>query len=257
MAFLIFTPDRDKTRRDYSLVFKPEAEKFARVHADLDCEIHEIDVSKNMAARRRQTMGIVNESGNIDGIAMFMHGWSRGIQCGLRLQDVKAFAEAVADNTQCGKYPEEKLEVILYCCLTADAPGGDKAQQKQSGPGGDGGFADRVRDEFCKVGLPWIEVFAHTTKGHSTRNPYVRSFNGDGSPLGAVDGQWVVRPPAKGAPSPLWKAWRDALWSKGAFERGTFRAGSFTCARKDFRFHVPFMTTEELHSALYDAQPGR
>ncbi|MBN1655383.1 MAG: hypothetical protein JXA30_16575 [Deltaproteobacteria bacterium] len=211
-----------------------------------------------MSGRRKHLFekleALQNEGVNFDDVAFFMHGWAEGIQCGVQLSDVSKLVEKLIPMISTGTAPEATLHVLLYCCKTGDVPGSPDEDEKKLGPGGDGGFADRVRDEFCKAARPWIRVYAHTTSGHTTRNPFVRTFEGQGSLVGAVDGNWMVRPPKKGRKSPLWKPWRDAQWSKGKFATGTMNGpvliGNGKVQRKDFRFFAPYMSIEELHGIL-------
>lgn len=265
---LIITGDRDTHgKKDYTGAFKPEADRFARVVPGSH-DLTTVDVSKSMPTRKtelfRTLEAIHARDAMFNDVAFFMHGWSKGIQCGVQLADVSKLVELLLPITANGTDADHPLHIILYCCLTGDVPGSPKENQTKLGPGGDGGFADRVRDEFCKAGRTWVKVYAHTTAGHTTRNPWVRTFEGKGSTVGAVDGDWLIRPAKAGRASPLWKPWRDALNSSGKFASGRlndypqylFRVPPYVLAtqnkpeRKDFRFFVPFMTIEELHTAL-------
>jgi len=263
---LIITGDRNTHgKKDFTGAFKPEADRFARVVPGVHHTVR-IDVSKSMPGRRADLYTVFKELNDdammFNDVAFFMHGWSKGIQCGVSREDVGNLAQLLLPITANGKDADHPLHIILYCCLTGDVPGSPKENQTKDGPGGDGGFADRVRDEFCKAGRPWVKVYAHTTAGHTTRNIWVRSFEGKGSTIGAVDADWLVRPAKSGRPSPLWGAWKDALWSKGKFANGNlidypgylFKTPPYTLTgkalRKDFRFFVPFMTIEELHAEL-------
>jgi hypothetical protein len=123
---------------------------------------------------------------------------------------------------------ERDVRVLLYCCSTASTI---RALWGKS-VGGDGGFADMLRDALCENGATHCRVMGHVTAGHATRNPYVRFFDGAGSPVGGAGGTDVVRPSSK-----LWTAWREAL-------NGQFLAGS------DFRFVFPTMEIGQIHEAL-------
>ena len=99
---------------------------------------------------------------------------------------------------------------------SADSPG--------DGPGGDGGFADALRDALSERGVTG-HVDAHVTTGHTTRNPHVRRFYCDGAAAG-TGGDWLVAPG-----SPKWRRWVTAL--KG-----------------DMRFRFPWLTPAEIDAAL-------
>jgi hypothetical protein len=91
--------------------------------------------------------------------------------------------------------------------------------------GGDGGFADLLRDELVDIGCPTI-IYAHSTAGHTTQNPHLRVF----PPHERFGGKFVV---AKD--SGLWQKW-------------------VRCMRNnDLRFRVPFMTSAELVAELENA----
>ena len=263
---LIITGDRNTNgKKDYTGAFSPEAARFMSVVPGMH-DIRTVDVSKGMGARKTDLFSKLDDlkRGGVlyNDVAFFMHGWAKGIQVGIQLNDVPQLVELLLPLTANGHGADHPLHIILYCCLTGDVPGSPKADQQKLGPGGDGGFADRVRDEFCKAGRPWVKVYAHTTAGHTTRNPWVRTFEGKGSTIGAVDGDWLVRSSKAGRASPLWKPWQDALNSKGKFAHGMEvypqylnRVPPYTMPkpgfqRKDFRFFVPFMTIEELHQVL-------
>ena len=130
-------------------------------------------------------------------VAFFCHGYSRGLQAGFRSSgrsvNVSELAEAIADISGAG------VIVPLYACSTAGSP-------RLGAPGGDGGFADSLRDALCRHGATHCRVDAHVTLGHTTRNPHVRRFEGAGSPIGGVGGAYLV-PPS----SPYWQGWKRAL----------------------------------------------
>ena len=146
---------------------------------------------------------------NPDVLAIFGHGWETGIQCGFGLAQVGDLAGALAGAARAPR-------VILYGCLTAEG----------TGPGGDGGFADALRDALCAAGAAWAQVDAHVTAGHCCRIPYVRRFEGAGVPTGGLGGAYLVTPGAA-----LWKPWVAAL--KG-----------------DLRFRFPFLSAVAIHCEL-------
>ena len=65
--------------------------------------------------------------------------------------------------------------VVLYACSTAK---GENTAQDMEAVGGDGGFTDRLRDLLCQAGAVDYQVDAHSTAGHTMKNPYVRRFQG-------------------------------------------------------------------------------
>jgi hypothetical protein len=151
-------------------------------------------------------------------IAFFCHGTARGLQLGFDLRNVRDLARAIAQSS------EANVRVLLYACDAGSSLPRLLALGK--GPGGDGGFADVLRDHLCREGAVDCRVMAHETTGHTTRNPWVRFFDGKGSSVGGTGGEYPVAPR-----SFLWQRWREALQS-------------------DFRFHFPFLAIADIHRVL-------
>jgi hypothetical protein len=192
-AVIAITPWRDtKGKRDATRAFIPEAKRFtAYWHArGYEAEYHCIDNTKPNVERRRQTIEAIWSKPKLKHLAIFAHGWRSGIQLGFRLSHMRALARAIEQVAV-----DDAPVVSLYCCSTA-----------QGSTGGDGGFADELRDELCHQGLVRCRIDAHTTQGHTTRNPHMRRFEGEGSYTGGQGGWFIVRPRSK-----LWRAWTKAL----------------------------------------------
>lgn len=211
---LIVLPDRNHHRRDYTGAFLPEAKRYLQYVTDPRYDVVHIDISKPMKHRKAQLYeALEQQSGPISTLVFFCHGYTRGLQMGLRLKDTGEFAERLS------RIAIWQLRVALYAC----SAGGSS---EKGALGGDGGFADLLRDALCRAGLDFCQVDAHTTKGHTTRNPYVRRFSGDGSAAGGQGGNWIVRPR-----SPLWAQWRKSL-------------------RGSLRFRFPGMPLYRIHDEL-------
>jgi hypothetical protein len=194
-------------KNDATGAFQPEARAFVRLHGGA---YSPIDNHASKAAMRADVMRqIVTERPGI--LALCCHGWRTGIQFGFGLANVAELAEAIAENDG-----TDAPRVVLYACSTADG----------SGPGGDGGFADRLRDALCAAGCVECQVDAHDRPGHTTKNPFVRRFVGAGSAVGGTGGQWIVAPK-----STLWRRWVAAL-------------------RGDLRLRFPLMTVAEIHEEV-------
>jgi hypothetical protein len=132
---------------------------------------------------------------------------------------------------------EEKLaahhntHVVLYACSTGNDPDDDP----DTAPGsGEDSFADVLRDDLCWAGSIWCRVVAHTTAGHTTQNPWLKFFDGKGSPYGGV-GAELLFPPRDhdGRLTTEWKTLQELLLS-------------------DFRFKFPFMRAAEIHNYIYE-----
>ena len=190
-------------KRDATRAFIPEAKRFvahwrARGHRG---EVHLIDTRKRNVNRRKQTVDALWSHTRVKHIGIFAHGWRSGIQFGFRVNHVRALARAIEQVVV-----DDAPIVTLYCCSTA-----------QGHTGGDGGFADELRDALCEQGLTHCRIDAHTTRGHTTRNPHLRRFEGEGSHTGGQGGAYLVRPRSR-----LWRAWARELRHRDATLRYEF-----------------------------------
>jgi len=211
MRGLIFVPDRDQPgKRDYSAVFRPEALRFAKLHGE--ASVVEIDVSRKPPLRRADVVRELNghRGKALDYIAFFCHGWSRGIQTGHDIGNVAQLASAIVSASSA------RVVVPLYCCSTAGSP-------LTGSTGGDGGFADSLRDALAKAGATDCRVYGHDRAGHATRLPYARCFSG------ALHngGEWLVDPK-----SPRWRKWVTRL------------------RMTDLRLRFPFLSRTEIEAEL-------
>lgn len=221
MRALIILPDRNQHLQDWAGAFKPESESFRKMHAIPPDDVVWIDLSKPKAARRAQVFAAIaarQKAGPLEVVAFFCHGLRGSLpQFDLGIAHAPELAGLIAST----KAPA--VRVALYACST----GGDTSA---GGPGGDGGFADALRDSLERAGATQCRVDAHTTAGHATMNPNVRRFEAKGDGMGDVGGRWIV-PPG----SIQWKAWVAHL-----------RAGTL-------RFRFPLMTDEEIRTELHGA----
>ncbi|MBK7153843.1 MAG: hypothetical protein IPH72_19025 [Sandaracinaceae bacterium] len=83
------------------------------------------------------------------------------------------------------------LRVERYACDAARDDDADRRDDVTQSAGGDGGFADQLRDALAAHGLTG-HVDAHAKPGHTTKNPHLRRFHMDGGP--GVGGEWLVEP---------------------------------------------------------------
>lgn len=206
MTSIAFYPKKQKAGDGFN-VFYPEAQKFLAHHEDkarrvlVEVEAQRMtgivpvaEKSAALKARRAQVKtalsALADSKAYTSNFAFFCHGWRTGMQFGFDLRSVGELAEHI--HAASGN---QDPNVFLYSCSCGS---GDND--------GDGGFADKLRDELCKLGSVNCLVVAHATAGHATSNPYVREFNGNGSPVGGTGGQWIVAPGSE-----LWEKWRKAL----------------------------------------------
>lgn len=221
---LLFVPDANTPGKvDMSGAFLPEARAFARFHGQGDNIITRFPAGVPMQRRAQAcTDAIQKASTAIDVLAFFCHGWRDGLQAGFRTLNTLALARLIAER--CDKH----AHVLLYACDTGSNVG--DVGDTEPGPGGDGGFADELRDACEALGRE-VEVMGHTTAGHCALNPFARRFSPG---FGGKGGTWFVEPE-----SPLWQAWVRALRDP----RGTLR----------FRFWA--MTCEEIAEELRGPGP--
>jgi hypothetical protein len=221
---LIFTPDRNVHENDYAGAFYPESRAFAKLHGIATSRIRSIDVSRPLSERHFALCGEIAKVADLELLAFFCHGWPLGIQVGAVVGRIRSFAATIVAASKPG------IRVVLYACSTGADPA-RPVPPRDGAPGGDGGFADQLRDALCIAGRADCQVDAHTVRGHATQNPFVRRFSGDGSPIGGQGGGWIVAPHSL----TQWAAWRHAL------------------EKTDLRFRFPLLSLGEIHHELAPA----
>jgi len=232
MRGVVFTPDRNVKRADYTGAFKPEAEGFAREHGIPPSAIHPIDITQSREDMRIDVTTAIEEEfyrgGLLETVAFFCHGWKTGIQLGFSLggHDLTELADA------CEHTCTENVVVPLYACSTArdDDMIISDDQDPENTVGGDGGFANELREYLGTWGLVSCRVVGHVTAGHSTFNPWVRFFDGPRD----TGGHWVITP--KGA---LWSKWIAWLREKNADRKD-----------RDNQFKFPFWSIDDIRESV-------
>lgn len=206
---LCLLPDRNVKEHDWSGAFRIEAARFAGLYRLPPERVVQIDVSQSRKGRLEQTLEVLGRQEGLSLLALFCHGWKGGVQLGPYIED----AETVANTLRGHAAPD--LRVVLYACSAGEGidPDGEGPM-----PGGEGGFADALRDALLWV-CPQVQIDAHTVIGHTTRNPFVRRF----SAKTAQGGEWIISPD-----SPYFGDWRRALHET------------------DLRHRYPLMTIDEI-----------
>jgi hypothetical protein len=113
--------------------------------------------------------------------------------------------------------------IVLYACDTARDSDGLREDDKLTGPGGSGGFASRLFVDLHGRGLTGVRVYAHSTAGHTTRNPYLRVWRDDAD---LHNGDWLIEPG-----SDLWRAWVRGLRDTALRFEFPWLSASEICAR--------------------------
>lgn len=228
-ALAIVPEHNSKGKKDVTGAFLPEALHWLDTWGVSHDHLRTFDNTQGKATRREQVHASILASGYkqpIEHIAFFCHGLKDSIQTGHTcrtwgVHTTRTLADLVLIFGVCCA-PD--LRVTLYCCDTAREAGRAKGQ------GGDGGFADTLRDLMSAHGFAGGWVDGHTVTAHTTKAPFVRRFYTDGNrfgPYGGNGGDWIVAPR-----SPLWKPWARALQS-----------GSL-------RWRYPRMTIAQIHDEL-------
>lgn len=216
MSALVFAPMFNSEGKRDADEFRREAQAFCKLHG-ITSGVKLFDSRMLPSARCTQVRDWIEAQpiSSVSTIAIFSHGYRRGLQVGVNMLSVGVFADSIT------KVCTRDLRVILYACDAARDADDDREDEDDPGPGGNGGFADKLRDELVRRGVR-ATIYAHSTAAHTTRNPFVRRFDPDEM----AGGHWVVEPR-----SAQWEAWRRAL--KG-----------------ELRFRFPFLTQGQITAEL-------
>jgi hypothetical protein len=233
---LIFAPQFDTDGHDATGAFQPEAYAFCDFHGLPRDTVHLFDNRAALPDRRAQVTALM--SGRLERaetFALFSHGWKTGVQPGWVMGVIHKMAAAL--NMACVNAPT----VILYCCSTGKDGDNQDADDVQAGPGGEGGFADALRDDMVRLGMR-PTIYAHTCRGHTTTNAFVRRFDHDQ----IAGGEWIIEPHTE-----LWSAWERAI--NPIVTRGKRR---FLDPVRTLRFRFPFMSQAEIEAELHASLHG-
>jgi hypothetical protein len=173
---------------DATGAFLPEAAAFRKLHSDtVRADGHDLPTAGWLefvapltpARRRGLTESAIRSTSGLDVVAVFGHGIStRLLATGHGLAEVLDLAAAI--------HASGARTVVLYACSTA---------------AGRVGFADELA-----AALPGVNVWGHTSAGHTSWNPNTELAGGPRS------GDPVARPG-----EPLWKRWRERMANERDF----------------------------------------
>ena len=220
-APLAFYPSRNSRGKHDGDYFAALAEHWVRINGGgAVC----VDLGQTREQRARQVVAAVERDAP-EVVAFFCHGLRSCLpQMGIAsvsvpsldlVRNVDVFAGALAAGST---HPR----VALFACSCGD----DLIPGVGGAPGGDGGFADQLRDSLVKHGACGAQVDAHDRAGDSVHNPYVRRFSGP-EDKAHVGGFWLV----DRADPVRWARW-EAYLHRGGWAK------------------FPLLSQAELHSEL-------
>lgn len=194
---LVLLPDRDSPpSRDYSGAFRPASTALVQHLRPAHVELVEVpvpvvdpvrltitgkDKQRGYEAAARATCAAI-ERGGWTRIVICCHGWSTGLQLGIRSKkqrggDAAHLARFIDAINAC-----EPRSLTLFACSAGDAPGSSTSTHGD----GEGSLAQYLA---AQTGHP---VLTHWTAGHATRNPDLILFTPTiGVFDGAADGEVV------------------------------------------------------------------
>ena len=166
-----------------------------------------VDDQANKSSKRAAVLGFLEKLGAeksrwFDCVAVFCHGLRNSIQLGFDVDNVDDLGAAI------NKVVKPLGRVVLYCCSTAKGFDSDTDSKC---------FARELQRSLI------VDVYAHSTAGHTTRNPYTVKVHG----FHRQDAEYLVKPK-----SDQWKTWNSELHALD-------KSG-------DIRFMFPFMTSEQI-----------
>jgi hypothetical protein len=226
LSMLCLVPDQNTMgKSDTTGAFLPEARAFARCHGqNPDAIITRFPARELFLRRRAFCVRAIESASQLDVLAFFCHGWRDGLQAGWQRTTILHLARTLAQHAA------RDAHVLLYACDTGRDADALREDDTEPGPGGDGGFADELRDTCEALGRE-ITVAAHATAGGTTVNPYARRF---APGCGGRGGEWYVEPE-----SALWLPWKRSLRDP----------------RNTLKFRFPMMTPAEVAAELGGAGP--
>jgi hypothetical protein len=185
-------------KRDATGAFIPEAKAFAKFHGVPTENVIPVPCRGVPRWKRRAlVLQTLRKHTQIETIVFFCHGHPDKIQFGFDLATNSKLANAIQDATE----GAESLDIILYACSCARNPRVDQKKRWYfpTWDVTDGCYAEDLLDLLIYRNVPEPTIYAHYTSGHTTRNPYVLTFN-------VKYIEWMHQPF-----SIEWKTWVKAL----------------------------------------------
>lgn len=221
MNILVVHASKDTDKPDASAAFIPESINFTKHRESLGDVVQNIgfDNSLSQTKRFQEFLKLIDGANNFDAFVYIGHGLRTGLpSCGTTMSNRKQLTDLLFKKSK----SKTKLFVTLFACSAAET------MTKQLD--GEGGMADKIRDDLVALGMTGAWCDAHPVPGHTTQNSLVKRFyiNNEQKDHGA---QYLIAPG-----SPEFSVWRKKLNSKW---------------RDDpFRFDFPYMSSTEIHTEL-------
>lgn len=217
MNILVLHASLNTDKPDATGAFIPEAINFDKFRTSKGDVVQVIPYNNNLPKTKRfeEFKKLIEGANNFDAFVYLGHGLRTGLpSAGVTQANRKEFTDLLAKKA----LSKKKMIVTLYACSAGETT---TAQ-----PAGEGGFADKMRDDFVAKGFTdgWID--AHTVAAHATQNPYLRRFYLS-KEQEAQGGSWLVAPG-----SPEFAVWRKRLNEKWKTD--------------PFRFEFPFMNAADV-----------
>lgn len=211
---IAFVPTTNAKGKKDADEFRREAKRWLALHNVAPDFLREFDNTDSKKRRRDEVHHHLIVNGYtkpLEHVLFFCHGLKDAIQTGhaSRRWGIATTRTVFDLVTIMRSVCERHVRVTLYACDAARDNDKQRSDDTKPGPGGDGGFADVLRDMMCAGGFSGGWVDAHAVSAHTTRAPYVRRFYTNGSADGAIGADWIVSPG-----SDLWRPWVREL--KGA-----------------------------------------
>jgi len=209
---IVFTPNKNYRKKDYEYAFKPESEalcnflmdKYEKENTYVDIDVTRVDISRSKTGCLLEMVETIAKvfwmyMADIDIIYFLCHGYQWGIQLGLNRRNIEEFIDVVHE------YLSPDIKFIFYCCNVAK----------------NRGLCEYLTKVLIKKDFRDFRVVGHNTRGHTTKNPYVKVFD-KAHPKG-----YYIIPPK----SVTFKKWRKLL-------------------KTDFRFEYPLLDIEEIRKRI-------
>lgn len=204
--------------KDATGAFIPEALNFKKYRESKGDTVELVPFDNLLAPAKRPAafLDAISKAKPFDGFVYLGHGLRNSMSSAQITQAKRPDFTKLLMAKATGKH----LFVTLYACSTGETTTG--------GADGEGGFADKVRDDLVAAGFGgWVD--GHTVPGHATQNSRVRRFECKPE-LATKGGEWLVEPG-----TPEFKRWQARLNSKW---------------RDDpFRFDFPYMDLAAIRAA--------